>query len=680
MNKLTSLILFITLLSYTLSSDNTCSCPSSAPAPQTIIDSFSSLASSVNDVVIDGVNYGKLLHAGNLLLLEKAVSCPRGVSSLNAACPKGFRLPTKEEYESMLETLGDNAYETLKDIFPGGKVYMTSTKTYPDNTNGADGNAWAFYGLGLSGSTYKITVLNTFFDGTYMFARCMMKTDELKLNVLGLTHDLVVDEARTVTLDTAPFAGFVWRFENEVYTENEINVKVNKKGCRLLEVWGNLLNGQQVYYCQVVNANVKMGSDVDASFNLDKVSVLTKTWSASRSTAIHFDRGVAPVAPKSDGGYYLAFVDQNTQYCKVVDFDNNDNVLKEYTLSEKAYPLDIVETDNGLSIFFRAVSDVNYSYLVVYDKSLNQLSKTTIMNNGENGLERNDSLVFYLSSGTACYGSNYMYHTHNGKLAYGKNRVNLIFAHYNYFGAEYGGHTGDSYYSFDENGDVNKAKYAWTWETSHSCIQSHIYDGTYFVTAALGDYYPQAININVVDQNSGSGNVISFAANQNLCGTITGNGKGSSMGKLGGVLDLGSQKYAVVYTVKDSGSENGLFLVTFNYNGQINLVGKYKVLSEVGKVKSLRAAKYGSRILILVVENQEDFGTGYPSYYLNYQETLSYLLVDTEGKVVSGPYTAASLQAPLNEDVRYLKDGSLRWGYVDDKNVLRVVKVEAPKK
>ena len=53
-----------------------------------------------------------------------------------------------------------------------------------------------------------------------------------------------------------------------------------------------------------------------------------------------------------------------------------------------------------------------------------------------------------------------MYEPHNGKLAYGQGRLNLIFAHYNKF--EGGGHTGDTYYSLDLSGEPKNAKYAWS--------------------------------------------------------------------------------------------------------------------------------------------------------------------------------------------------------------------------
>ena len=675
MNK--SLLIFSLLISYTLSSD--CTCPSSATVPQTIVNTKTSSTSS--ELVVDGVNYGKLATAGDLLYLVNAVDMDAGIESLSPSCPTGYRLPTKEEYVSLLSSLGSKAYSTLKTNFVSGKVYWTSTKAYPSNTDGTQNDAWAFYALVLSGKSYKVTAYDSYtaiyYESNKSFARCILDTSNVEFSVDGLTNDLVVGEARTLTLDTSSFLGFVWRFNNVVYTDSSISVTATEKGCKLLEIWANVLSGKTVYSCQVVNANEKMGSDVAAEFNLDKVSILSNTFSSARTNQIHFERPQAPVAPKSDGGYYMAYNDYSSGYCKVVEFDSSDNVVKTYTLSEQAYPLDIIETDSGAALYLRSKSDSNYAYLVIYDSSFNQLSKTTIMNNGKNGSERSDALTFSSSS----YGTDTMYEPHGGKLAYGKERVNLIFAHYNLFDGE--GHTGDTYYSFDVNGDSSKTKYAWDWQSSHSLIQAHLYDGKYFVSAALGDAYPQGISLNVIDVSTQGWNSdqISDTNDQDICGTIEGNGWGGSMGRLGGLINLGSQKYAVVYSVKkgSSSTTNGIFVTIFKYaSSALTKVNTYTVLSDAGKIRNLRAAKYGSRILILYVETPKDLGTDYPGYYLEYTETLSYLLVDTSGQVVAGPYSASTQVAPLNEDIRCLKDGSLRWGYVDASNVLRVVKVAAP--
>ena len=57
---------------------------------------------------------------------------------------------------------------------------------------------------------------------------------------------------------------------------------------------------------------------------------------------------------------------------------------------------------------------------------------------------------------------------------------------------------------------------------------------------------------------------------------------------------------------------------------------------------------------------------------------MYYAVTDIDGKTIAGPFKSTEQNQAISEDIRALKDGSLRWGYVDDNDVLRIVKVEAP--
>ncbi len=122
------------------------------------------------------------------------------------------------------------------------------------------------------------------------------------------------------------------------------------------------------------------------------------------------------------------------------------------------------------------------------------------MNNGEVPTTVNEAIIFYQENGTALFGTDLMFEPDNGKLAYGRGRLNLIFAHFNNFG-EKGCHTGDTYYSFDHTGREDTANYAWGWQASHSLIQAHFYDGRYFVSSALGDTGSLGVIVDVIDVN-----------------------------------------------------------------------------------------------------------------------------------------------------------------------------------
>ena len=686
------LILITLLLPIFTAPSSSCTCPESSSPPSTIKNKSST---TLTDIVIEGVNYGKPLLIGNLIFLTKTISVVRETASLVFTCPTGFRLPTKAELENMLSTLGSSASSTLSDSsgfnFQKDKYYMTNDKVYPSITETSLNEAWMFYGLAYSNNKYVIESVNSYWQNDYLIGRCVQDLSDVHLNIDGLTYDLLTNEKRTLTLDTSLVKGFLMRYDNKLYTNNKIEITNTERGCNILEVWANALNDQSIYSCEVFYTRPKLGNDNDATFTMDKVSILNNEYYTTRIRPIYFERPHAPIAPKYNGGYYVAFHDIKENYLRVVEYNSEDKVVNNNLLKDipKAFPLDIIETDYGFAIYCRAVEDSNYAFLVTYTFDYVLRTTTTIMNNGKEGVERTDAISFHDSSGAAFYGLGYMYEPENGKLAYGRGNLNLIFAHYNNFGED-GGHTGDTYYIFGNMPSEKTTKYAWYWLTSHSNIQSHIYDGRYFVTAALGDAYPEGITLSIIDvmrsnyafdsvRNDYPG--IKYVTDDTICGTMAGDHAGNSMGRLAGVLSF-DNFYVVVYSVKPTESEtrNGIFLTKFTYeNDKVNFVESFNILpNEAGKIKNVRCAKYGNKILITYIQNSSDYGDDYAPYYLDYTETMYYLVSDTNGMVTAGPFQADSQHEALSEDIRELKDGSLRWGYVDNRNVLRIVKVAAP--
>ena len=76
--------------------------------------------------------------------------------------------------------------------------------------------------------------------------------------------------------------------------------------------------------------------------------------------------------------------------------------------------------------------------------------------------------------------------------------------------------------------------------------------------------------------------------------------------------------------------------------------------------------------------NNSDYNLDYPSGYIDLNEEAYYLVADLDWNVISGPFKSSTQNQAISEDIRELKDGSLRWGYVDNNDVLRIVKVDAP--
>ena len=412
---------------------------------------------------------------------------------------------------------------------------------------------------------------------------------------------------------------------------------------------------------------------------MGSVKNISYTFNSSRLNEIFFGASQAPIAPKENGGYYLCYrSDENDLH--VIEFDSSDKLIEDFNTQYKAIPFDIIEINDGFAIYAREVDDENHSFLLVYDSKYKKINEATLMDNGADPTTTKDAIVFYNSNNDFIYGLNAMYKPTNAKLAYGNDRINLIFAHYNHFGAD-GGHTGDTYYSFDLKCTKESVKYAWSWYSSHSLIQSHIFDGKYFITATLGDAYPQGFTITAVNCSyiNDKEDTINYNSNQTIVKSFPGNFGGNSLGRLGGIMQF-DDYYVIIYSVKKNDNEerDGIFLTKFKYDGKsITTVDTKEIINGVGsKLKNLRAAKFVNKILITYIHNKDDFGTDYPSYYQDMDETMYYIVCDTYGNIETGPLESSWQHQALNEDIRPLKDGSLRWGYIDVNNVLRIIKIE----
>ena len=72
-------------------------------------------------------------------------------------------------------------------------------------------------------------------------------------------------------------------------------------------------------------------ADVSSSQDYDdtKVKLIETNFDMTYISSLHFKYSNAPVAPRTDGGYYVAFADTN-KYLHVLSYDKNDKLLKDF--------------------------------------------------------------------------------------------------------------------------------------------------------------------------------------------------------------------------------------------------------------------------------------------------------------------------------------------------------------
>ena len=424
-----------------------------------------------------------------------------------------------------------------------------------------------------------------------------------------------------------------------------------------------------------------------------KVKLIETSLEMSYSGSLHFATSNSPVAPRTDGGYYIAFADKK-KYLHVVSFDKDDHLLKD-NIMEKANPIDITATDNGFAIYVREADSSYHSYISLYNKNFQLVNKVEIMNNSPNDDKNVDStlekqVIRYDSSKAPVFGMRFMYNPDSGKLIYSGERIFLIFSHYNYF-LDSGGHTGDTTITFDK--DLKDIDFGITWGASHSLIQSVTADDNYFWTAALSDAYPMGIKVvytskteflNYKDPVNNKNNQRRYVENESLAGSITGYMNGSADGKLGGLLYFEKYKiYCLVYakTPNASGDSNNgkniIYMTTWQLeNNRItnNKTIEVKVFSE-GNVMQVRAGKFGDdQVFIIYSETSGKGGQGYG----NVQKGTTpyfYLIEITKLKKLKQGVKLDKLIMNTNEDLRTFEDGVLIWATSNKDGMLSINKI-----
>ena len=681
------------VLSISISFVFSCTCPSSNPGTPSQLKADPNF--ELEDVIVDGVNYGKPYTLGNLIFLKGEFSVGAGIYSLNQKCPKGYRLPTAEEYTSLLTTLGSDAYSKLTN--PDGFnmessfFYMSGTKTYPDETNGSLISAWEFKSLYLSGKTISIKSICSYFNTEKMKGRCVKDVSEGGLPASIPDKQIFTNSNILLSMDQQAVKGFVWRANGQISTANPFAVSYANPGCYLIEAWGITINDSVSYFCKPITVIQGFGNENDSSFDLSKVTVEDTGVKTYRINRFFFKHAQAPIAPRTNGGYYMVYTSNPDKTLHLRYTTSATSAVKDIDLKIDGYPMDVCETDYGLAIYASGTYDIHYSFVIGLEKDTFKVRfNTTIMNNGAEPNNNPDQITFYSSEDVPLFGMEAMFRPDNGKLSYGNGRLSLIFAHYNNFGArseKRNDHTGDTLLTFDDNGE--DIKYAWAWLASHSLIQDQIYDGKYFVTAALGDAYPEGIRVSFIDGQSTASTIDPYwnrKARHNSwyrdIASFTGTMTGNTYGRQGGLIYLGQDTYAIIYSVKPTSidSRDKIAMVTFKFsNGVFSDIEDKTILTGVASsLVNMRAVKYGNKILITYILNSKSFGTNVPRDYSTLTDTMYYLLVKTDGTIANGPIQAKEHQMNLSDSLRPMKDGSLIWTYVDSSNSLKVVKVKAP--
>ena len=107
----------------------------------------------------------------SIIFIKQDFSVSKSITELQASCPKGFKIPSSDDFNQLLLSIGSkNAYNLFIDSsnFQGKDkyYYMTTTKTNPLNLNGSENEAWEYEGLYIDWIKKNVVIktVNTIFE------------------------------------------------------------------------------------------------------------------------------------------------------------------------------------------------------------------------------------------------------------------------------------------------------------------------------------------------------------------------------------------------------------------------------------------------------------------------------------------------------------------------------------
>ena len=637
---------------------------------------------------------------GNKVLVNKNTHYVDSIKDLYSDsdyCPENYIILKKEELESIISELGDNAYSKFTEE---NGLNMKEKIYYVTNTKGNGDYNKMFMYLENNSITFKdIDPVNAIYDTSQKYhCICMLKVPTVKLEFPKDKRDFDFnEEVKFQTSFNNYYNGYLWRINEQIYTEEILTLSLKETGVNKIEFWGKYINGQSEYLCDIFYVSEeKVSSNQD--YDDSKVKRIETTFQMHYNNTIHFTQSNSPVAPRNDGGYYIA-VSNTEKVLHILSYDKNDNLIKDFDTEEKAIPHDITATNYGFAVYVVEADNLFHSYLTVYNKKFEKINRLQIMNNNADDKLTDSTpekqLIRYNSKGEPEFGIRFIYQADNAKLLYSRGRIFLIFAHYNYFTDDNTAHTADTVATFN---DVLLDKdFGLIWGASHSLIQSATFDKNYFWSASLSDCYPEGIKVqytskryfqNNFDAVNNKNNIRYYGQNDKLAGAITGYKIGWADGKLGGILYFEKLKlYCLVYAKTPNKSEdekNGktiIYLTTWKFEDKQIKEEKIQEIKvfETGNIMQIRGGKFGNDKVFIIYE--ETTSSGHNNYGNIPKGSIpkAFIIKLPDFEIIKNDEKIDSLLMNTNEDLRTFRDGVLIWATSDSNNNLVINKIGTPR-
>ena len=436
-----------------LTSSRFFSCPETKNPPETVDNPNYSF-----EPVEYGGNPLKTVVLSNKVLVNTHFSYVQSVQEYfldSSYCPENYVIIKKEDLDAIISELGDNAYTTFTNENGLG---MSEGIYYVTNTKG-NGNYNKIFMI-LKNNKIQFEDLD---PAIYIYSQSstqkfhsICKLDIPKVEIVFPDDKRDFDYNTEVEIKVNYydyFIAYLWKINDEIIKDKTVALTLKESGVNNVEFWGKYVTGEMEYICEIFYVgNEKIPDDIE--FDESKIKKITTEFKMDYKGALTFTQSNCPVAPRDDGGYYIA-VSNTEKYLHILSFDKDDNLIKDFDTQEKAKPHDITSTYRGFAVYVMDADNRDHSYISLYNKEFELIKRVQVMNNNRADQETDSTpdkqLCRYKSDGQIEFYMRFTYQADNAKLVYSRGRIFLIFAHYNYFTDEKKGHNADTIATFNDD-------------------------------------------------------------------------------------------------------------------------------------------------------------------------------------------------------------------------------------
>ena len=230
-------------------------------------------------------------------------------------CPEDFKIPLQSDYQELIDSLGTRAYSVFTDTnglnFEKGKYYLTNTKgkeTY---------NKMLLY---IDNDSLK------FVEESRGAIRCILKIPSV--NVVGpfSSRDIELNEEITINVDDNRYLNsYLWKIDGDIFKTETVSYRFAKSGHHKLEFWAKYINETEIYSCHLIYVNKKPVSS-SQTFSNSKIKTFNTNYKMLYIHRLHFEHSNFPIAPRDNGGYYIAFTDTN-KFLHVLSYNKEDVLI-----------------------------------------------------------------------------------------------------------------------------------------------------------------------------------------------------------------------------------------------------------------------------------------------------------------------------------------------------------------